>query len=619
MTNLESVLTTYNLKIAATLIILFAAIYSFVKERIPADLTSLIAVLGLLLAGVLTPAEAFAGFSHPATIAVAAVLILSAAIEKTGALSFLARRVLLPLGHSELLLTAAVMVTIGILSAFVNNTAAVAVFIPIVLDVCRRAGISPGRVLMPMSHAATIGGMCTLVGTSTNLVAHEYATAQGLPGFSMFELGKVGLPMVVIGFAYMLFVGRLFLPKNESSELMATDKTESYLSEFLVTEHSKWIGRKINPAELAQTFDVELTDVVRSGTTLDLSAGDDNYVVSDSLRVRGTRDNIFKLWGSGGLVFYRPGEESLVEDSVVTNENIGTESQPRPTFKDHGALAEIVVLGASGLIGRSLKDARFAERYDAVVLALRRRGDARGRPSTTPLHAGDVLLVEGARDAIRSLSDSQGFLVISDVPKPEQASGKVLITLLTLLGVITLVITSITPIVTAAVAGCTVLVLTKCLRLRELYNAINLSIVFLLAGSLALGAALEKSGITAIIADGMSGLHGAASPFVIVAAFLVAAVIISEFMSNSGTVPLLAPIAISVAAKTGLEPMALIAAITFGSTAAFAMPIGYQTSLMIYGVGGYRVKDFVRMGIVLDILLALLALLLIPYFWQLTR
>jgi di/tricarboxylate transporter len=234
-------------------------------------------------------------------------------------------------------------------------------------------------------------------------------------------------------------------------------------------------------------------------------------------------------------------------------------------------------------------------------------------------HTGDVLVVEGAPEALKVLADSQSFLVIGDVPRPEQASGKVLITLLTLLSVMTLVVSGFVPIVTAAVAGCAVLVLTKCLRLRELYSAINLSIVFLLAGSLALGAALDKSGITQIIADGLSSLHGAASPFVIVAVFLFAAIIISEFMSNSGTVPLLAPIAISVAAKTGIEPMALIAAITFGSTAAFAMPIGYQTSLMIYGVGGYRVKDFVRMGIVLDVLLAILALILIPYFWQLTR
>lgn len=619
MNEIERIFTAPNLKMAATIIILLAAIYSFVKEKIPADLTALLAVLGLLLTGVLTPGEAFAGFSHPATVAVAAVLILSAAIEKTGALSFLARRVLLPLGHSEILLTAAVMLTIGALSAFVNNTAAVAVFIPIVLDVCRRTNISPGRVLMPMSHAATIGGMCTLVGTSTNLVAHEYARANGLAGFSMFELGKIGLPMIIVGYAYMLFVGRLFLPKNESTELTATDKTEDYLAEFIVTEDSAWTNRNIDAKKLANDFDIELTEVLRADAELNLNETDRDYAAADSLRVRGTLDNIFKLWSGGGLVFYRPSSQTSAGDEENLLEAVASENKTRATFKDGGKMAEVVVLPPSGLIGRTLTETRFAERYDAVVLALRRRGAARGRPSTTPLHAGDVLVVEGAPEALKALADSQSFLVIGDVPRPEQASGKVLITLLTLLGVITLVVSGFVPIVTAAVAGCAVLVLTKCLRLRELYGAINLSIVFLLAGSLALGAALDKSGITQIIADGLSSLHGAASPFVIVAVFLFAAIIISEFMSNSGTVPLLAPIAISVAAKTGLEPMALIAAITFGSTAAFAMPIGYQTSLMIYGVGGYRVKDFVRMGIVLDILLAILALILIPYFWQLTR
>jgi len=582
-------------------------------------LTALLAVLGLLLTGVLTPGEAFAGFSHPATVAVAAVLILSAGIEKTGALSFLARRVLLPLGHSEILLTAAVMLSIGALSAFVNNTAAVAVFIPIVLDVCRRARISPGRVLMPMSHAATIGGMCTLVGTSTNLVAHEYARTQGLPGFSMFELGKVGLPMVLVGFAYMLFIGRLFLPKNESTETTATDNTEKYLAEFIITEESVWINRKIDSRQTEQDFDIELTEVFRAGTELNLSENVHRYAAFDSLRVRGTLEHIFKLWGGGGLVFFRPGGQSPdgdEENKIVEGDAI--ERPPRVTFKDEGNLAEVVVLTPSGFIGRTLQETRFAERYDAVVLALRRRGAARGRPSTTPLRAGDVLVVEGKPEALKALADSQSFLVIGDVPRPEQASGKVLITLLTLFGVMALVVSGLTPIVTAAVAGCAVLVLTNCLRLRELYGAVNLSIVFLLAGSLALGAALEKTGITTVIADALISLGGDVHPMIMIAAFLFAAIIISEFMSNSGTVPLLAPIAISVAAKTGIEPMALIAAITFGSTAAFAMPIGYQTSLMIYGVGGYRVKDFVRMGIVLDVLLAVLALLLIPFFWRLT-
>jgi len=622
MNNFETFLTAQNLKIAAALIILFAAIYSFVREKIPADLTALLAVLGLLLTGVLTPGEAFAGFSHPATVAVAAVLILSAAIEKTGALSFLARRVLLPLGHSELLLTAAVMASIGALSAFVNNTAAVAVFIPVVLDVCRRARVSPGRVLMPMSHAATIGGMCTLIGTSTNLVAHEYARAQGLAGFSMFELGKVGLPMIVIGYAYMLFVGRLFLPKNESTDLGATDKSEKYLAEFIVAEKSAWLARNIDRKKMEDDFDIELTEVYRAGSELDLGESGRRYAAFDSLRVRGTLEHIFELWSGGGLFFYRPDGQNGSSADVLreTAEDAAVEENSRATFRDKANLAEVVVLTPSGLIGRTLRDARFAERYDAVVLALRRRGEARGRPSTTPLHAGDVLVVEATPEALKALADSSSFLVIGDVPRPqEQASGKVLITLLTLFGVIALVISGLTPIVTAAVAGCAVLVLTKCLRLRELYGAINLSIVFLLAGSLALGAALEKTGVTTIIANGLISLGGDVHPMIIIAAFLFAAIIVSEFLSNSGTIPLLAPIAISVAAKTGIEPMALIAAITFGSTAAFAMPIGYQTSLMIYGVGGYRVKDFVRMGIVLDVLLALLALILIPYFWELKK
>ena len=211
-------LTPENIKAAMTLLILIGAIYSFVREMVPPDVTALLAILALLLTGVLSPAEAFSGFSHPATVSVAAVLVLSAGIEHTGVLTLAARRIFAPLGKSEWLLTGVIMILIGAMSAFINNTAAVAIFIPVVMEVCRRTGASPGRVLMPMAHAATIGGMCTLIGTSTNLVAHEFALKQGLKGFSMFELGQVGLPMVAVGFAYMLFVGRRFLPRNGQGE-----------------------------------------------------------------------------------------------------------------------------------------------------------------------------------------------------------------------------------------------------------------------------------------------------------------------------------------------------------------------------------------------------------------
>lgn len=586
-----------------TVIILIAAVYSFIAEKLPPDVTALLVMLALMLTGVLAPTDAFAGFSHPATISVAAVLVLSAGIERTGALSFLARRILAPIGHSELLLTIVIMVVIGGMSAFINNTAAVAIFIPVVLEVCRRTGASPGRVLMPMSHAATIGGMCTLIGTSTNLVAHEYARSQNLPGFSMFELGQVGLPMLIAGFAYMLLIGRWFLPHGGGRQEEGFQSSEPYLAELLVKPGSSWIGREVSRENFERDFDLELTDLVRVGRSVNLDGANPLLVSGDSLRVRGPLSRVMALVAQGELEFHRPEEEKVEGQKNEAGSKM---------------LAEIVLLNSSRLIGRTLKDERFSEQRGMVVLALRRRGEALGRPSTTLLRAGDVLAVEASGESLRALDENQGFLVIGTPEVTVPRTGKLVITMLTLVAVIGLVSFGVMPIIIAATAGCAVLMLTGCLRPREAYQAIDLSIVFLLAGSLALGVALEQSGLTVVLAEALLKLQNIASPFVIMAGFFLTAVIISEFMSNSGTVPLLAPIAISIAAKLNLNPMALLAAITFGSTAAFAMPIGYQTSLMIYGPGGYRFKDFVRMGIVLDLLLALLALWLIPKFWPLT-
>lgn len=600
-------LTSITLKGALTLLIFAAAVYSFISEKLSPDVTALLAILALLLTGVLTPAEAFAGFSHPATISVAAVLVLSAGIEHTGALSFLARRLLAPIGHSELLLTIVIMFVIGGLSAFVNNTAAVAVFIPVALEVCRRTGASPGRILMPMSHAATLGGMCTLIGTSTNLVAHEYARSQGLPGFSMFELGKVGLPVMLAGFAYMLLIGRWLLPRSGESERETFKSDEKYLAELLIKPGSSWVGRQISRENFERDYDLELLGLARAGGRGALGEPFPPLAERDSLRVRGSLDRVMALASQEALELHRP------EENGDGNPNADGGLSEEEKF-----LAEVVVLTPSGLIGQTLKEARFAERFKAVALALRRRGASAGRPSTMPLRAGDVLVVEGDKESLKALDEAPGFLVIGTPDVSVPRAGKLIITLLTLIAVVALVSFGVIPIVTAGVAGCAALMLTGCLRPREAYQAIDLSIVFLLAGSLALGAALEKAGLTSALASLLAQAHGVASPFVVMAGFFIVAVIVSEFMSNSGTVPLLAPIAISIAVKLGLNPTALLVAITFGSSAAFAMPIGYQTSLMIYGPGGYRFKDFIRMGIVLDVLVAMLALWLIPKFWPLT-
>jgi len=590
---------------ALTLIVLTAAIVSFVREKLPPDVTSLLALLALLLFGVLSPEEAFSGFSHPATISVCAMLVLTAGLQHTGALDYLARRIVIPLGRWEWLLVLVLMAVTALLSAFVANTATVAVFIPVVLEACKRTGASPGRILMPMAHAATFGGMCTLIGTSTNLAAHEFARSRSLPGFHMFEFASVGLPMLLVGFAYVFFIGRRFLPKGTpSADSLA--RAGPYEAELVVTEDSSWVGREVRPKKVARDFDVELVRVRRAGGSLVLDAEPAvTYAAGDRLQVRGSLERVLAMGARAGLNLRRP------QRPVASPEGDTAEPAPR-------SLAEVVVLPRAPFLGQTLADARFVERYDAAVLALHRPGERFMTPmGRTPLHAGDVLLVEGEVAALQALAETPGVLVAGTPSHPEPRKGKVGIALLTIVGVVVVVAAGWMPIVTAATAGCALLMVTRCLEPREAYAAVDWSIVFVLAGALAFGTALQKTGLASGFATLLAELPNVAGPMVVLAGFFIVASVASEFLSNSGTVLLLGPIAVTSAEQMGLNPMALMAAITFGSSSAFALPIGYQTSLMIYGPGGYRFRDFVRMGLVLDVLLALIALYFIPRHWPL--
>lgn len=582
-----------------TLLIVGGAVYSFVREKFTPDLTALLAILALLITGVLSPAEAFAGFSHPATVSVAAVLVLSAGLQRTGALNWVARRVLGPLGRSEFLLTATLMAVIALLSAFVNNTAAVAVFIPAVLETCRRSGARPGRILMPMAHAATFGGMCTLVGTSTNLVAHEYARSQGLPGFGMFELGKVGLPILGIAFLYILAVGRWFLPRDKSGTPDAPAKAEDYLAEVEIQPGSSWIGEPVSPDRIARDHDLQLVALVRGGAGVPLATPDLRYQSGDRLHVRGALEALLTLGRQNGFGIHRPEQASAPAES--------------------DELAEFVVLPGAALEGRTLRQVDFAAQHGAVVIAIRRPGHAaKELPDRSAVHPGDVLVAQGSAESLRALSETPGFLRLGVPAHADYRPEKLAVAGLTLAGVVVFASLGILPIVTAATAGCAVLMLTRSLRPHEAYQAIHWDIVFILAGALALGMALQKSGLTTALAQGLAALSFWVGPMVILAGFLILALIVSELMSNSGTAALLGPVAVSCAAQMGVNPMALLAAVTFGASASFAMPIGYQTSLMIYGPGGYRFVDYLRMGIPLNLIVLLVALYLIPRIWPLT-
>ena len=619
-----------------TVLILAASVYYFLREKLPPDLTSLLALLALLIAGVLTPQEAFSGFSHPATISVAAVLVLSAGLERTGALTFLARRLVGPFGRSEFLLSMLLMVVVAGLSAFVNNTAAVAVFIPIVLELSRRSGIAASRLLMPMAFAATLGGLCTLIGTSTNLIGHSVARYQGYAGFTMFELGQVGVPMLLAGLAYLLIAGRFFLPKNQSGLESLPGRSGPYLSELVLSASSSWIDREIKPDSLRRDFDLELVEVRRDSRKVEKPAEGEpptRYAAGDHVRVRGPVEQVLALAAREGFDLHRPGSWTLEEsaqaeavpeeadgDGAPAEEEAPQEErqESEPPRKSGLPLAEFVILPGCPLTGRTLKGARFAERYDALVLALHRPGEQLSdRPNSTPIRAGDVIVAEGEVVALQALAQTNGFLLVGSLQRPAERPHKVWVALLTIVGVVAAVSLGVLPIVTAASAGCAILMLTGCLTPREAYQAIDWRIIFLLAGALALATALEKTGLTASLATGLSALTGVAGPVVVMAAFFMATSVASQLMSNAGTVALLGPLAISSAAQMGINPMALLVAVTLGASCSFATPIGYQTNLMVYGPGGYRFADYLKVGLPLNIILTIIAIWLIPRYWPL--
>ncbi|HVS08819.1 MAG TPA: SLC13 family permease [Planctomycetota bacterium] len=588
------------------LLILAGAVYGWVSERLPTDVTALLALVALLLTGVLTPEETFAGFSHPATLSVAAVLVLSAGLERTGVIGFIARRLLAPVGKSEFLLTLCLMAAIGTMSAFVNNTAAVAVFIPVVLEVCRRTGARPGRVMMPMAYAATLGGLCTLIGTSTNVVGHEFAVREGLAGFRMFDFAAVGLPMALAGSAYILLVGRWFLPAGPASSDDGVSRAWGYRTTVEVLADSPWIGRRAIPQRLRRAHDVELLALMRDGRRRSLT-GWTRFREGDYVELSGTTERLLALENLKGVRLVRPAAPVPAQSEAGGGDS-GEALDRR----------EVVVLPGSPLVGRTIRDAVVAEPHGTVVLALHRPGEDLLDPSgTVHVRPGDVLVVEGGRKALAAFAREPGVLVIGAPEPAGERTHKLGIALVVLVAVVISVAIGLASILVAATAGCAVLILMRCLRPREAYQAIDLALVFLLAGSLALGTALEKTGVTAFIGTQLGELGGDLGPHFVLGAFFIGAMLVSELMSNSGTVLLLGPVALTTAQQLGLNPMALLAGVIFGASAAFAMPVGYQTSLMILVPGGYRVRDFVRMGVPLDLLLAVIAIWLIPQTWPL--
>ncbi len=583
-------------------LILGGAVVLFTTELIPIDLTALL-ILGMLIAtGILSPEAGVAGFANPAPITIAAVLVLSAGLARTGAVATLGGRLTALGGQSEVSQMAVILVAVGVMSAFINNTAAVAMSIPIVLGVARDKGISPSKLLIPVSFAGILGGTCTYIGTSTNIIVGSILEDAGHAPFGMFEFSTIGGLFLVLGLVYLLFIGSHLLPIRRGSHENRTENyhLREYLTELVIRSDSRLIGKTLRRSKLANSQGIEVLEIRRGGERVGALLFEIELEAGDLLIVKGNIDNIMNVRQVEGLEIHpevKLGDQDLESSDVV--------------------LAEGVIATGSRLIDKTLIDAEFRKRYQATVLAIRRHGgDIRDKLAHVRLQFGDTLLIQGRRDRLESLRQGTDFmLLMEDTSMPRYRKRKMTVAVVIFLTVIGLASFTSMTIMVAALLGALAMVLTRCLTIQEGYDSIDWRIIMLIAGTLSLGKALETTGGAQLIAEHLINLVGPYGPQAVLAALYLLTMIMTELMSNNATAALMTPIALSVAIGMGVDVRPFAFAVAFAASASFLSPIGYQTNTLVYGPGGYKFTDYFRVGWPVSLTVWGLATLLIPILW----
>ncbi len=587
-----------------TLVVIAVAVTLFATDRFPPDLVAVSAMAALTLSGVIGPAEALSGFSNTATVTVAAMFVLSTAVLKTGVIEAIGPAVSREFRNHFSATTAAMMATVGAISAFVNNTPVVATFIPIVSKSARRARIAPSKVLIPLSFGAIFGGTCTLIGTSTNLLVSGIAERNGYQGFSMFTLAPFGLVIFVVGGVYMLLLGNRLVPERASGDDIAEDfEVEDFMTEIEIPQGSRAAGWTIASAfETAET-PIDVLQLLRDDNLIEEPRDDFVLQAGDRLAVRGDVKRIARILDARDFSV----AERLQAERFRGAENV---------------LLEVMLTANSELDGESLRSHRFSGRFNANVLAIRRSGRLRHKHLwDTRLKSGDVLLLHTTRRAqrrIRALEARHAapFITINEHGFQRFEPRRFTAVLGVVMAVVAVAALGLAPISIAAVTGVAVLAFGGILKMRDVYRSVDWRVVFLLAAALSFGDAMTNSGLTSALSEVLIGAVGTAwGPVAVVAALYLLTSVMTEIMSNNAAAALLAPIALKVSQSMDVSAMPLLLAVAFAGSASFLTPVGYQTNTMVYSAGNYRFRDFVRVGAPLNLVLWVLATLLIPLFY----
>lgn len=578
-----------------TLLVLFGAVVLFVSEKLPVDVVALLVLGSLLAFGVVTPSEALSGFSSPATITVAAMFVLSAGLQRGGVLRALGD--LLARIRWPWLLTLCMTSIVALVSAFINNTAVVAVFLPLVIAATVARRLPPSKFLIPLSFAAQFGGVCTLIGTSTNLLVDSLARQSGQPGFSLFEFAPLGLWFVGLGVVYLLLAQRFLLADLGIPDLGTDDHRGRYLVELHVPEKSSAIGLNGGTAIPTDANDAFLLEIFRNGSRVEQPRSE-TIAAGDRLLMRGEWTELQRVRR----------HLQLLHDPVAAD----LEDDPEDT-RLH---AEVMIAPGSPLAGKSLVQMRFGHVYRVRVHGLQRSGAPQRQPlDHVPLAVGDILLVDASASALADLRADPGVVLLGTREQHKVDVRRTLLSLAVMTAAITVAALGWMPIVASSLFGCAALVILRCLEPEEAYAAVDWRVIVLLAGVLPLGIALQNSGGADWVARNALGWIGAFGPLATLAAIYLLTATMTEVMSNNAAAVLVVPVAISAAESLGVDAKPFLVAVAFAASTSFATPVGYQTNTMVYTAGGYRFSDFPKIGLPLNLMFWIMAIVLIPRYF----
>lgn len=580
--------------------LLALALFLFATDYVPFDVAALIILVSLLASGILSAQEGLSGFSNPATLTVAAMFILSDGLRRTGLLNKVGNYFTEKIEQNFWTGLLQMLLFVSLTSAFINNTAVVVIFIPVMIDIASRIDVSPSKLLMPLSFAGIFGGICTLLGTSTNILVSSIAEDRGLSPFSMFEFSPMGLILLGAGFLYLFSFGIRKIPsRRENVGLTAGYEMHEFLTDVIIEPSSDLLGEVLDPEELTKKLDLDVLRVFKEGHTRSAQRTETKIEAGDILRIRGSAPEIDKLLSNNELTL-----------------------RPTRGWSDvhlqHGrdALVEAAVAPEASLEGKTLNEVNFVERFGAVPLAIRHHGEIEQEDlKDIKLSGGDTLLLSMSKDRVKEIGHDKSFVIASEIGITRERNNKIPTVLAIIFGVVAAAALNIVPIVVSAITGVTLLILTGSITTEEAYNAINWKVIVLLACVIPLGTAMDKTGAAALLADQMIALLSGYGPRAVMSGFFVLTMGITGIMSNNASAALLAPIAIKSANTLGVNPSPLLFAVTFAASLSFITPFGYQTNTLIYGAGQYKFTDFTKIGAPLNILFWILATIFIPVFW----